>query len=306
MSRIDYWIVNTDHLEEVLLFRDDEDFCTGMNYVAVQAFKSGVFVLEFILMSNHMHFVLAGTRAQVDCFINGFKSAYSRYIWKKYGDREVLRRNKVRIERIDLSDESLEWALAYVRMNCVAAGICLNPADYRWGTGGCFFQVMNADEGGSSGRADGGGPSGRSRTLASLSARERYRLIHTKAVLPGEWVICEEGFIKPESFIKKVWVERRFRNPERMEYFLRNSSKAKARLSASEDRKPSFRDQIILAAIPDLCHSLFRTSAVKELEEQQLVELMRQVRFRFAANVKQIARVTGVTYKRAEELLDRA
>ena len=31
------YLVSTDHLEEGLWFRDDEDFITGMNYVAIQA-----------------------------------------------------------------------------------------------------------------------------------------------------------------------------------------------------------------------------------------------------------------------------
>ena len=144
------------------------------------------------------------------------------------------------------------------------------------------------------------------RPLGSLSARERHRLLHTKEELPAEWIVCDEGYITPESYICKDRVERLFRSPRRMNYFLQNSSKAKIRLEASEDCQPSFRDQVILAALPDLCRSLFRNVKVAELSECQLVELMRQLRFRFAANVNQIARVTGVSYERAAQLLDRA
>ena len=91
-----------------------------------------------------------------------------------------------------------------------------------------------------------------------------------------------------------------------MNYFLRNSSKAKIRLAMGEESRPSFRDQTILAVLPDLCQSLFGKQSVNELSENQLVELMRQIRFRFSSNVNQIARVTGVTYERAAALLDRA
>ena len=68
---------------------------------------------------------------------------------------------------------------------------------------------------------------------------------------------------------------------------------------------PAFRDQAILAALPDLCRSLFRKSSPDELNEDQLVELMRQIRFRFSSNVNQIARIVGLTYERAAKLLDR-
>jgi len=44
------YLVTTDHLEEGLWFRDDEDFITGMNYVAIQAARGRVTVLAFILM----------------------------------------------------------------------------------------------------------------------------------------------------------------------------------------------------------------------------------------------------------------
>ena len=58
-----YYLITTEHLEDKLWFREEEDFVVGMNYVALQALLSPeVLVLAFILMSNHVHFVLYGTR----------------------------------------------------------------------------------------------------------------------------------------------------------------------------------------------------------------------------------------------------
>ena len=55
------YLLSTDHLEDGLWCRDDEDFRVAMNYVAIQAASSPeVAVLAFILMSNHVHFVLKG------------------------------------------------------------------------------------------------------------------------------------------------------------------------------------------------------------------------------------------------------
>ena len=53
-----YWLVTTEHLKKGLWFRDDEDYRVGMNYVAIASFVYGVMVLAFVLMSNHVHFVL--------------------------------------------------------------------------------------------------------------------------------------------------------------------------------------------------------------------------------------------------------
>ena len=138
-----YYLVTTEHLEEDLWFREDEDFVTGMNYVAIQAaLMPRVIILVFILMSNHVHFVLYGTREEVESFVNGFKGRYSLYMHRKYGVKEFLRRNKLDIKEISKEEaEALERVFAYVQMNCVAANICLYPSQYPWGTGNAFFKA---------------------------------------------------------------------------------------------------------------------------------------------------------------------
>lgn len=316
MRKLEYWLISTEHLNDRLLFKDTEDFRVGMNFVAVQAYKCGVVVLVFILMSNHLHFIILGTREDVEKFVNGFKLEYSRYLQRKYGSREHLRRNGVDIRRIPMENEALERALAYVQMNCVAANICGSPRDYPWGTGACFFTGPDTGMPGvSAGRKPGvrepgspakAFPAKAGRPLAALSARERFRLVHSKAELPGEWVLSETGYILPSSYVRKDLVEKAFGSPRRMNYFLQSSSKAKMRLETGEQSLPAFKDQVIVAALPDLCWSLFRKHSVAELSGEQLVELLRQLRFRFAANVNQIARVTGLTYELVAEYLDRA
>lgn len=80
-----YYLITTDHLTDRLWFRDDEDFRVAMNYVAIAAFLSGVLVLAFILMSNHVHFVASGSQEKVLLFINKFKQLYAAHYRRKYG-----------------------------------------------------------------------------------------------------------------------------------------------------------------------------------------------------------------------------
>ena len=84
-----------------------------------------------------------------------------------------------------------------------------------------------------------------------------------------------------------------------MTYFLNNSSKAKRVKEA-----PSFKDQIIGAAIQDLLVYLFRKHSITGLDDRQKSELFRQVKFRFSADPAQIARVSGESYEKVCELLD--
>ena len=284
----DYWLVTTEHLKEGLWFRDDEDFKVGMNYVALLCFMLGVTILSFSLMSNHVHFILYCTRGEARLFIDTFKKYCARFLSKKYGIKEVLRRNKVDIRRISPDDESFELACAYVEMNPVAANICLHPSAYPWGTGRSFFQVTRP----------------KAVELGTLSVNEARRLLHSKQVLPSDWLVGEDGYILPESYVPVELVESIFRTPKRMNYFLQNSSKAKRRQEFQGNDLPSFRDQVLYAALPDICRSLFGKSNASELNEDERQELVRQFRRRFSADIHQIVRVTSFSMKDVARYLD--
>ena len=175
------WLVTTAHLENRLWFLDNEDYRVGMNLVAITSSQLPVRVLSFCLMSNHVHFVLKGRREDAEGFISKLKQTYSRYYQRKYGVKELLRRNKTDIRLIPVQQEAREKAMAYVHMNCVAANICASSSDYPWGSGACPFQLKPLK----------GIP------LGEMSDRARFRLLHSKVDLPGEWIVGEDGFILP-------------------------------------------------------------------------------------------------------------
>lgn len=284
----DYWLVTTEHLKEGLWFREDGDFKVGMNYVALSALFCAVMVIVFVLMSNHVHFVLYCTYEEAQRFIDKFKENCSRYLAKKYGIRELLRKNRVVIQRISPDDESFERAVAYTHMNPPAANICLSPSDYPWGTGGSFFK----------------GRSTKGVLLSSLSQRAVSKLLHTRQVLPSDWMISDDGYILPESYVPVSLVESIFRTPRRMYYFLQNSSKSKRKDEFKGNYLPAFRDQVLISAIPDICRTVYGRNAVSELEEGECAELVKQLRRRFSADYRQIARVTSIPENEVVRLLD--
>ena len=283
-----FFLVSTDHLKNTIWFRDEEDFRAVMNIIPVLAALAGVNILAFILMSNHVHFVLEGSYEQVLKFINDLKRHYSYYLSCKYHIKEALRNNQVDVQEIGLEEDSLERAIAYVQMNSVAAGICLGPAEYPWGSGGCFFRSTPV----------------KGTSVEDMSFRARYRLFHCKKDIPSGLILGNDGYILPESYVRTEFVESIFRRQDRMTFFLRNSSKAKKRLDVGETEIPVFKDQIILPVVKDLCRTLFNKSSVKDLQPEQKAELLRQIRFRFSANVNQLVRVTEIPYEEVVRLLE--
>lgn len=286
------WLVSTDHLEDELWFRDLDDFRVGMNFVAIEAAAHpNVNILTFILMSNHVHFLMKAELQDVEKYMHQFKHRYSIYMRKKWGIKKFLKRNGLDIREIPYSDEAVERAFAYIQMNCVVANICAHPSQYPWGTGDTFFSPKR--------------PMALKR-IGDLSARERASLLHTNCTtIPKDWHISVEGYILPQEYIDVQDVERMLRSASRMNYFLQTSSKARRRLEA-EENLPAFRDQIILSALPDLSRSLFQKESFSELSVKEKAEFMRQIRFRFSADVNQIARVCGVSYADAAKLMDSA
>lgn len=284
-----FFLISTAHLEDALWFRDDEDFIAGMNYVAIVAFvHKNVVVYAFILMSNHVHFVVYGELEDVKEFIRDYKIRYSKYYGNRYGTNNFLRRNDIDIREIAFETEDVKRAIAYVLMNCVAANICTHPSQYPWGSGNVAFQV---------GKSSG-------KPLGSYSARGLRRILHSaESSLPNNWIIGEHGFILPQNFIPVKNLENIFRTPQGMNYFFNNSSKAKKILS-SEDNLPAFTDQTIFKALPELLRSLFQKSAFAELTRVEQTECLRQIRYRFSADITQAARVCGVSYAEAAKLFD--
>ena len=280
-----FYLISTSHLETSIWFKDDDDFKAGMNYIAIAAFLGKVRIIAFILMSNHIHVLVEGSWADALEFINKYKKLYGFYFRNKYGVKELLRRNSVDIQQVGLEFESLERVIAYILMNSVAARICLHPTGYKWGSCNCFFNQNK--------------PNGA--RLDSLSVRYRRRVLKSRAEVPGDWLLGEDGFLLPESYVCVDFVESLFKSPSRMNYFLNNSSKAK---KVKESSGPSFRDQNINAVMIDICKTLFHVGSPKELTRDELRELLFQLRRRFSADINQLCRVAGVPYTEAARLLD--
>ena len=285
-----YFFLSSSHLEDRIWFRDDEDFKVGMNYVALAAKHCGVAVIVFVLMSNHVHFVLYGkNESEMKAFYAYFKMLYAKYYQKKHGMVRFLRGNTLDCRQILPSDEALERVIAYVLMNPVAANICLNPVNYPWGCGNCFFSTRKI----------------KGRPASILGPRERRRLFHSEQPAGGEAIVGDEGYILPESFVRKDMVEAIFRTPGRLNYFLNTSSKARQVLEAENALMPTFRDQSIAVMAQDICFSLYRKSRLSELEVMEKQRLVFELHRRSGADPKQLARVLEMPLNEVSALLSR-
>jgi len=208
---MEFWLATTDHISDKVLFRKVSDFITAMNYVAVIKCITGVRILAFILMSNHVHFVFECTKEEARDFMNRFKTLYGRYFAKEYGISNVLRLNNVDIRPVYMEDDSLKRAIAYVLMNSVYARLCVFANEYPWGSGGVYFNNIGIN----------------GVRIGSLSKRAQERLFKTWTSVNPEWILTDAGFISPSCYVSWKFVESLYGSPSRLKYFLDTSSKAR-------------------------------------------------------------------------------
>ena len=101
---MNYYHLCTEGLGETVMFRDNEDYVTGINYLAVcqialnqiapnqitpnQITPKKIEIIAFCLMSNHLHIVAKGENAILKKFIISFKRRYSMWLARKYNEHK--------------------------------------------------------------------------------------------------------------------------------------------------------------------------------------------------------------------------
>ena len=80
-----YFHVCTDGNSLPWMFQDEKDFIAGVNRIAICYIKVKIKVIAYVLMDNHVHFLLYGTSTQCTTFINLYKRLTGRWILTRYG-----------------------------------------------------------------------------------------------------------------------------------------------------------------------------------------------------------------------------
>lgn len=139
---MEYYHAFTRGLERDLLFYGDADFLYGMNIIPRYLKLSGIRLLAFCLMDNHVHFVLEGCRAGCNQFIINYKRTLLSFL-KKCRERVIPETTVPGTVGIEGTDRLLT-VIAYVLRNPVAAGINYLPQDYKWSSAStCFRKRRN-------------------------------------------------------------------------------------------------------------------------------------------------------------------
>ena len=271
-----YFHVCTDGRALPWMFQDDMDFIAGVNRIAVCHLLTGISVLAFVLMDNHVHFVLYGTMPQCKEFVNMYKRLMGRWIRIRYDISDHLRQLPVDIMRID-TEERLLNTLAYLDRNSVVAGFQYLPGEYPWGSARYVFK-SDVDE-------------HNYKPVSEFASRELRNLLKTRVVLPGDWLIDGNGMISPMSFVDIRRVESYFKSPVRYTYFLAKKLEGVVEQELEHSQKTFIPDKELRPIVERLAQQTFGVETVKDLDVNSRLALARKLRYDYASTLKQISRM---------------
>lgn len=279
-----YYHICTDGNAIPWMFQDDEDFIAGINRIALCILKNYVEIIAFILMDNHVHFVLYGTALQCKKFINSYKMLTGKWIHNKYGLKDYLR--LLPTEMISISDEeTLLNTLAYIDRNSIVAGYRYMPSEYPWGSARYMFRDKEHEYQHESDF----------KPLAQLPLSKQRSLLKTRAKVPGEWYVDSRGMISPSLFMDFSRIEHIFRTPTRYSYFLAKKLEGQVEMQLSKSRKVFIPDKELRQIVRKIAHDTYRTEDVRTLDVNSRLAIARRLRYDYASTLKQISRMVCLT-----------
>ena len=124
-----FWHLCTPGDLSGLLFREAKDFVYGMNLVAhAAALHESVDIYTFVIMNNHLHFVLSGDQEDCIAFFNFISKRLKRYLSLQ---ERVSDFNGFNYKLFSINDlYYMRNVIAYINRNAYVANTSYTPYNY--------------------------------------------------------------------------------------------------------------------------------------------------------------------------------
>ena len=271
-----YFHVCTDGRALPWMFQDESDFIAGVNRIGICCLRTGVKVIAYVLMDNHVHFVLYGTMPECKRFITLYKQLTGTWIHVKYGLNDYLRQLSTNILLLD-TEERLLNTIAYIDRNPVVAGYRYLPTEYLWGSARYVFKNSREEEG--------------TMSLSEMSCRAQRILLSTRVSLPGEWRVDKNGMLCPDSFLDASIIESYFKTPVRYSYFLAKKLEGVVEQEIESSQKTFIPDIELREIVRKMILQEYGKDSVKDLDVHARLSIAKKLRYQYASTLKQISRM---------------
>lgn len=275
-----YFHVCTDGRSIPWMFKDKSDYIAGVNRMAICHHRTNAIIVAYVLMDNHVHFVLFGTFQQCKDFINLYKQLTGTHIQLKYNLNNFLKQLPTKILHLN-TEERLLNTIAYIDRNPMVAGYKHLPTEYHWGSAQYIFKNRHKDK----------NKEAKNKTLASLARRTIRTLLGTRSVLPDSWEINDDGMICPTTFVDLTRLESCFRTPAKYSYFLAKKLEGTVNQELDFEEKKFISDMELREIVKNMIRQEYGKENLSELDINSRMSIARKLKYHYAATTKQIARM---------------
>ena len=260
------------------MFQDDKDFINGVNRIGVCSFLADVKVISFVLMDNHVHFVLLGAMPSCKEFITRYKHLTGKYIYSRYSIKGHIRGVSARI--IPIADnDNLKAVISYIDRNPAVAGYKSLPVEYPWGSARYVFRE-NPEAGKENGLS-----------IGTMPLRQRARLLGTRVKLPEYWQVDGNGMIYPPCFLAGGIIETIFKSPTGYVYHLAKKMEGEIDAVICSGNRSFIPDKELRTVVTQLAADMFGNSDIRILTLSSRLIIARKLRYEYASTHKQISRM---------------
>lgn len=271
-------------LEDDVLFSSVEHFIAGMNRAGLcSLFVPEVMILSFVLMDNHVHFILYGTEADCNSFMTQYKTLTCRYVAGNTGRK--LKNFVFDCWMIPNKEKLLE-KICYVLRNPFVAGMRILPTNYSWGSGLLMFS---------------NGPDQNYRTVGESTEYWRRKVLGTKQVIPSNWLINENGMIWPGSYVNFVRTEAMFGTVANFMYEL-NQKNEDIINQEMYGGSISLHDNVVLSMLEKSAEELFGEGDLDILSVDQRLGLIRNLKRTLGVDIKQMGRLLHIKLRDLKQI----
>lgn len=285
-----FYHISTEGLEQVTLLKDEEDYRVAWNYLALVAWRTGVDIVAFVLMSNHIHTLLACRDIiQARKAIALFKQLLSTYLRNKYGVSHVLHNSSDSISLID-SIKYLRNCIAYIFRNPISARICTKPEEYKWSSYHSCFRSAAC---------------GNARNMADMKYRERRQVMHSSRNLSECPLLVDDyGYVTLDSFVRNDIVSNAFLNSGKsFMYHLGSCNDAKTEYELVYQPMREVTDNDMYEAVSRYVAVRFRDKAISDLTTAEKCSILKALFFNHKTTVPQLSRIIGLPRELVRKML---
>lgn len=283
--------VCTEGLEQTTLMMDDEDYRVSWNYLALAAWRTGVEIVAFVLMSNHIHeLITCQDKQQAEKAIKLYKQLLGQYLKSKYGLTRILHGSHDSIVCID-TIQYLMNCIAYIFRNPVSAKICKRPGDYMWSSyTSCFNDHSNRTI---------------VRKVSELGFSKKRSMLRTAMDLTScPYSIDDNGMITLDSFVRNDIVEKAFWNSGKsFLYHLGCCNDAMMEYELVYQPLMNVSDGEMHRMITRHVAERFRGRAISELSVSEKCSILKSLFFSHNTTIPQLSRIIGLPRELVRKIL---